>query len=103
MYAVIQTGGKQYTVKEGETLKIEKLPGVEGQAVSFNRVLFFSNETDVKIGVPLLTDAKVEAEIVKNGRAKKILVFKKKRRKGFAKKQGHRQDFTEVKILKINV
>jgi large subunit ribosomal protein L21 len=103
MYAVIQTGGKQYKVKEGEILRIEKVPGVEGQAVTFQRVLFVSNDQDVKVGTPLLSNAQVEGEIVKNGRAKKILVFKKKRRKGFAKKQGHRQDFTEVKILKISV
>ncbi|MFO1518067.1 MAG: 50S ribosomal protein L21 [bacterium] len=101
MYAIIKTGGKQYKVQEGETLKVEKLPGVEGQAVSFKHVLFYSNASEVKVGTPLLSDAKVDAEIVKNGQAKKILVFKKKRRKGFAKKQGHRQEFTEVKILKI--
>jgi large subunit ribosomal protein L21 len=101
MYAIIQTGGKQYKVQEGEVLRIEKLPGVEGQSVQFKRVLFFSNENDVKVGTPILENAQVEAEIVKNGRAKKILVFKKKRRKGYSKKLGHRQDFTEVKILKI--
>jgi len=100
MYAVIRTGGKQYKVKEGEVLKIEKLPGEEGQAVTFNHVLFLSNEQDVKVGTPLL-EASVEAEILRNARDKKVLVFKKKRRKGFAKKQGHRQAFTEVKILKI--
>ncbi len=101
MYAIIHTGGKQYKVQEGDTLKVEKLPGVEGQAVSFKRVLFYSNETEVKVGAPLLEGAQVEAEILGSDRDKKILVFKKKRRKGYSKKIGHRQDFTEVKILKI--
>ena len=103
MYAVIQTGGKQYQVKEGDLLRVEKIPGVAGQAVTFKRVLFYRNGEDAQIGTPLLTSASVEAEIVKNGQGKKIIVFKKKRRKGFAKKQGHRQDFTEVKIKKIKV
>jgi large subunit ribosomal protein L21 len=103
MYAIIHTGGKQYKVQEGDVLRIEKLPGAEGQAVHFKRVLFYSNESDVKVGTPMIDGAQVDAEIIQNGRGKKILVFKKKRRKGFAKKQGHRQDFTEVKILKIKV
>ncbi len=101
MYAIIQTGGKQYKVKEGDRLKVEKIPGEEGQAVNFKRVLLLSNNEDIKVGTPLLDNASVEAEILKNGKDKKILVFKKKRRKGYAKKQGHRQEFTEVKILKI--
>lgn len=103
MYAVIQTGGKQYRVQEGEILRIEKLPGgVAGQAVTFNHVLFAGAGESVQFGTPLLDAASVDAEIIRNDRDKKILVFKKKRRKGYAKKQGHRQDFTEVKILKIN-
>ncbi|MBL7685969.1 MAG: 50S ribosomal protein L21 [Deltaproteobacteria bacterium] len=102
MYAIIQTGGKQYKVQEGEVVRIEKLPGEEGQAVNFNHILFFSNQETVKIGAPLVEGAKVEAEILKNDQDKKVIVFKKKRRKGFAKKQGHRQEYTEVKILKIH-
>jgi len=102
MYAIIQTGGKQYKVAEGDSLKVEKIPGVEGQEISFKRVLFYRNAEDAKIGTPLLESASVEAEIVRNGQAKKILVFKKKRRKGYSKKQGHRQEFTEIKIKKIN-
>lgn len=101
MYAIIQTGGKQYKVAEGDLLKVEKIPGAEGQAVNFKRVLFLNQKDDVHIGTPILENATVEAEIVKNGKAKKILVFKKKKRKGYSKKQGHRQEFTEVKILKI--
>ncbi len=103
MYAIIQSGGKQYKVQEGDVLRIEKVPGQAGQALTFKRVLFASNKNEVKVGTPLLADASVEAEILKNGRAKKVIVFKKKRRKGYAKKQGHRQEFTEVKILKISV
>lgn len=103
MYAIIQTGGKQYQVKEGDLLQVEKIPGVEGQEVTFKRVLFYRNGDDAQIGTPLLTAASVAAEIIKNGQGKKIIVFKKKRRKGFAKKQGHRQEFTEVKITKINI
>lgn len=102
MYAVIKTGGKQYRIQEGEIVRIEKLPGVEGQSVTFNHVLFSSTGNDIKVGAPLLDAASVEAEITRNGRDKKVLVFKKKRRKGYSKKQGHRQDFTEVKVLKIN-
>ncbi len=101
MYAIIQTGGKQYKVQEGDLLKVEKIPGEEGQAVNFKRVLLLSNKEDVKVGTPVLENASVEAEIVKNGKDKKVIVFKKKRRKGYAKRQGHRQEFTQVKILKI--
>ncbi len=101
MYAIIQSGGKQYKVQEGDLLRLEKIPGEEGQAINFKRVLFLNHNDDVKVGTPVLESASVEAEIVKNGRAKKILVFKKKKRKGYSKKQGHRQEFTEVKILKI--
>ncbi len=101
MYAIIQTGGKQYKVQEGDLLKVEKIPGEEGQAINFKRVLFLNNKADVIVGTPIVTAASVEAEIIKNGKDKKIIVFKKKRRKGYAKRQGHRQQFTEVKILKI--
>lgn len=101
MYAIIQTGGKQYKVQEGDLLKVEKIPGEEGQAVNFKRVLFLNQADSVTVGTPIVSNAVVEAEIVKNGKDKKIIVFKKKRRKGYAKRQGHRQEFTQVKILKI--
>lgn len=101
MYAIIQTGGKQYKVQEGDILKVEKIPGEEGQAIHFKRVLYLNKQDDIQVGTPLLNNANVEAEILKNAKDKKVLVFKKKRRKGYAKKQGHRQEFTEVKILKI--
>jgi len=101
-YAIIETGGKQYKVSEGSKIKIESVPGVEGQSIEFTRVLFVSNGSDSQIGQPLLAAAKVAGEIVQNGRGDKILVFKKKRRKGYSKKFGHRQNFTEVLIKEIS-
>lgn len=100
MYAIIKTGGKQYRVTEGDTLRVEKL-NVEGTDVTFDQVLLVGGD-EVKIGAPLVEGASVSAEILRQGRAKKIIVFKKKRRKGYHKKQGHRQAFTEVKITGIN-
>ena len=100
MYAIIKTGGKQYRVTEGDTLRVEKL-NVEGTSVTFDQVLLVGGE-EVKIGAPIVEGASVSAEILREGRAKKIIVFKKKRRKGYHKKQGHRQAYTEVKITGIN-
>ena len=100
MYAIIKTGGKQYRVTEGETLRVEKL-NTEGSSVKFDQVLLVGGD-QVKIGVPMVEGASVDAEILRQGRAKKIIVFKKKRRKGYHKKQGHRQAFTEVRITGIN-
>ena len=102
MYAIIKTGGKQYRVAEGETLRVEKL-NAEGDSntVKFDQVLLVGGD-EVKIGTPIVEGASVDAEILRQGRAKKIIVFKKKRRKGYHKKQGHRQAFTEVKITGIN-
>lgn len=99
MYAIIKTGGKQYRVTEGDTLRVEKL-NVEGNSVTFDQVLLVGGD-QVKIGAPLVEGASVSAEILRQGRAKKIIVFKKKRRKGYHKKQGHRQAYTEVKITGI--
>jgi large subunit ribosomal protein L21 len=101
-YAIIETGGKQYKVAEGDKLKIEKVPGVHGQAIEFTRVLLVGNGGDVKVGTPVLEKATVAGEILLNGKDKKILVFKKKRRKGYQKKFGHRQEFTEVLIKEIS-
>jgi large subunit ribosomal protein L21 len=100
MYAIIKTGGKQYRVTEGETLRVEKL-NTESSTVTFDQVLLVGGD-QVKIGAPLVEGASVDAEVVREGRAKKIIVYKKKRRKGYHKKQGHRQAFTEVKITGIN-
>ena len=101
MYAVIASGGKQYKVQEGEILKIEKIDGQVGSEVSFDQVLMMSDGEAVKIGQPTLTDATVTAHIVEQGKEKKILVFKYKRRKRYRRKQGHRQPFTAVKIHSI--
>jgi len=101
MYAVIKTGGKQFRVSQGDTLDVEKLTGEVGEQVALDTVLFIGGNGEVKIGAPTLTDAKVTAEIVEHRLAKKIIVFKKKRRKGYSRKQGHRQRLTRLKILDI--
>lgn len=101
MYAVITTGGKQYRLGVGDTVKVEKLAGDVGHKVVLDQVLLIGKEGALKIGTPLLEGAKVEAQIVCQDRAKKIMVVKKKRRKGYKKRQGHRQDFTELKVTKI--
>jgi len=103
MYAVISTGGKQYKVAEGQTLRFEKLPGEVGKTVTFNEVLLFTDGEKSKIGTPLVTTAKVEGTIVEQGKAKKVIVFKYKRRKRYRRKRGHRQPFTAVKIDSIKV
>ncbi|MBN1283440.1 MAG: 50S ribosomal protein L21 [Proteobacteria bacterium] len=102
MYAVIKTGGKQYKVTEGANLKVEKLDGEAGAALMLDEVLFIGGNGTPKIGRPLLSGASVEATIVRQARDKKVLVYKKKRRKGYEKKVGHRQPYTELKITKIN-
>ena len=101
MYAVVTSGGKQYKVEEGETLRVEKIPGEVGSAVSFDRVLMVSDGETVSIGQPLVDDALVEGHIVEQGKSGKIIVFKYKRRKRFRRKQGHRQQYTAVKIDSI--
>ncbi|MFG1491337.1 50S ribosomal protein L21 [Oceanospirillum sp. HFRX-1_2] len=101
MYAVIKTGGKQYRVKEGDVLKIEKLELETGSAVDFDQVLLVANGEDVKVGAPLVDGAKVSAEVVNHGRGDKVKIIKFRRRKHSMKRQGHRQWFTEVKITGI--
>ena len=98
MYAVIVTGGKQYKVTEGEFLKIEKLEVATGEAVTFDRVLLIGNGDDVKIGAPVVDGAKVVAEVVSQGRHDKVRIFKMRRRKHYQKHQGHRQNYTEIRI-----
>ena len=102
MYAVIVTGGKQYKVSEGDVLFIEKLEAEEGTAVTFDQVLMTGDGEDVKVGAPTVDGASVEAKVVKNGKGKKIYVFKMKRKKNYRRKKGHRQPFTKVEITKIN-
>jgi len=103
MYAVVFSGGKQYRVKEGEVLKLEKISGEVGSAVSFDKVLMFSDGENVKIGQPVLENVSVSGNIVEQGKARKIIVFKYKRRKRYRRKQGHRQQYTAVKIDSINL
>lgn len=101
MYAVVATGGKQYKVQEGDVLRIEKLAGQVGDQVAFDQVLMVGEGENVRIGQPLIDGASVKASIVEQGKSKKILVFKFKRRKRYRRKQGHRQQFTAIKINAI--
>ena len=100
MYAVIKTGGKQYRVAQGDRLRVEKLPGEPGAKVTFDEVLMIGGDK-VAVGAPLVKGAKVSAEIVAQDRAKKIVVFKFRRRKNYRRKRGHRQPYTELKITGI--
>lgn len=98
MYAVIASGGKQYRVEKDDVLRIEKIPGEVGDAVSFDKVLMFADADNVSIGQPLVENVTVKGHIVEQDKAKKIVVFKFKRRKRYRRKQGHRQAFTAVKV-----
>ncbi|MBS99395.1 MAG: 50S ribosomal protein L21 [Oceanospirillaceae bacterium] len=102
MFAVIVSGGKQYRVQEGQTLKLEKLSAEAGSNVEFDRVLLVGNGDDVKVGAPVVEGAKVAAEVVSHGRGEKVNIIKFRRRKHHMKRQGHRQWFTEVKITGIS-
>ena len=102
MYAVIQTGGKQYRVKSGEQVKIEALAAEVGAAVSFDRVLMLGEGDGVRVGAPFLDGARVKATVVAQGRGEKLRIFKLRRRKHYAKHQGHRQRFTELEITGIS-
>ena len=101
MYALIATGGKQYKVSEGDVIRVEKLGVEAGSAYTFDQVLFVGGE-EAKVGNPTVEGASVEATVVGDGKAKKVIVYKYKRKTGYHKKQGHRQAFTQVKIEKIN-
>ena len=100
-YAVIVSGGKQYRVAEGQTLKLEKLEAATGESIAFDKVLLVANGDDLKIGQPVVAGAKVTAEVIAQGRHKKVKIIKFKRRKDHLKQAGHRQWFTEVKITAI--
>ncbi|GHU40421.1 50S ribosomal protein L21 [Clostridia bacterium] len=102
MYAIIATGGKQYKVSEGDTIIIEKLDVQAGDTVTFDQVLAVGGDS-LTIGSPTVAGASVSASVVENGKAKKIIVYKYKRKSGYHKKNGHRQQFTKVKIEKISV
>jgi len=101
MYAIIETGGKQYKVQEGDVLYIEKLEAGEGETVKFDRVLAVSKESGLVVGAPLVSGAAVSAKVEKQGKERKIIVFKYKAKKNYRRKQGHRQPYTKVVIEKI--
>jgi len=103
MYAVIKTGGKQHRVSEGEMLSVEKIVGNKGDEVIFNEVLMVADEGNVHVGTPIVVGAKVVGEIMEQRKNKKIEVFKMKRRKGYHKKTGHRQQVTSMKIKAFTV
>ena len=102
MYAVIETGGKQYRVQEGDVITVEKLGVEAGETVTFDKVLLLSDEKEVKVGTPYL-DAAVTGSVVENGKGQKVVIFKYKAKKDYRKKQGHRQPYTMVKIESISL
>ncbi|HEX3026656.1 MAG TPA: 50S ribosomal protein L21 [Clostridia bacterium] len=101
MYAVIETGGKQYRVQEGDTIFIEKLGSDEGMEVSFDKVVALGKDEGLEVGAPYVDGVKVSAKVLKNGKGKKIKVFKFKAKKGYRNRKGHRQPYTKVQIEKI--
>ncbi|NQS76588.1 MAG: 50S ribosomal protein L21 [Peptococcaceae bacterium] len=103
MYAIIETGGKQYRVREGDRLNVEKLSVQAGEEVAIDKVLAVVNGEEVKIGTPLVLGARVTLRVLRNGKAKKIIVFKYKAKKNYRRKQGHRQPFSQVVVEKIEV
>lgn len=102
MYAIIETGGKQYKVSEGDVIFIEKLSNEVGESIDFERVLAVSKEDSLKLGSPVVAGVKVNAKVLSHGKGSKIIVYKYKSKKGYHKKQGHRQPYTKVQIEKIN-
>src|SRR5690554_5467854 len=100
MYAVVEIGGKQYKVQEGDVIFVDKLPAEEGDVVTFDKVLAVSQEGTITFGKPLVSGAKVEAKVLGHGKDKKIIVFKYKPKKNYRRKQGHRQPYTKVQIDK---
>ena len=103
LYAIIETGGKQFKVTEGEVVFIERMDAEEATSVKFDKVLLCGDENGVKIGAPYVTGASVDAKVVKNGKAKKVTVYKYNAKKNYRRKQGHRQPYTKVQIEKIIV
>jgi len=103
MFAVIKSGGKQYRVTPGQTIRLEKVAGEVGSKVKLSEVLLVDNDGNISVGAPLVANASIEATVVEHDRSKKILVFKKKRKKQYRRTRGHRQDFTAVRIDKITV
>lgn len=102
MQAVIISGGKQHKVMKGQTLKLEKLPQEAGDTIAFDQVLMLADGDNITLGAPLIAGASVSAEVISQGRHKKIHILKMRRRKHYMRRQGHRQDYTEVKITEIS-
>jgi len=102
MYAVVQTGGKQYKVAEGDTIEVNRVSGDAGSALTIDNVMILNQDGSVKIGSPTIEGAKVEAEVIKHTRGPKLIIWKMKRRKGYRNKNGHRQDLSLLKINKIS-
>lgn len=103
MYAIIETGGKQYKVAEGDVITVEKLAVEAGSEFVFDKVLVLSNESGLSVGAPYVAGAKVSASVIGDGKAKKVIIYKYKSKKGFHKKKGHRQPFTKLQISKITL
>lgn len=101
MYAVFQTGGKQFRAEPGDRIRVPSLEAEPGSTITFERVLVASNGSAVSVGAPLVDGATVTAEVLRHGRDKKVIVFKRKRRKGYRLKKGHRQGFTEVRVSQV--
>lgn len=102
MYAIIETGGKQYRVQEGDVVFVEKISAEEGESVVFDKVLAISNDGDLTVGSPSVEGVSVNGKVLGHGKDKKVIVFKYKAKKGYRRKQGHRQPYTKVRIEKIN-
>lgn len=103
MYAIIRSGGKQFRAEPGKTIKVPALNAEPGDKVTFDEVLVAGNGDDIQVGAPTVSGASVTGEVVKHGKDKKIIIFKWKRRKNYRRKQGHRQDFTEVRINDVSL
>lgn len=103
MYAIIRTGGKQFRVAPGDTLKVPSISADVGETITIDDVLMGADDGDLKVGAPLVDGASVKAEIVAHGRGEKIIVFKWKRRKNYRRKQGHRQGYTEIRVDSIDL
>ncbi len=103
MYAIIETGGKQYRVQEGQTIKVEKLLQPAGETIEIEKVLLVSDDSNVTVGTPYVEGARVKAKVVETAKDKKVLVFKKKPRKGFKRLRGHRQFYTKLQIENISI
>ena len=102
MYAIIETGGFQFRVEPGMKLNVPRIVSGEGDSINLDKVLLVGEGDDVEVGTPLIAGASVEAEVIEHGRGKKIIVYKRKRRKGYERTQGHRQDYTRIEIKSIS-